>query len=437
LAFYTAQQGEIVFGKPITEMHMEQGKEVQYFEHVRLERDPHYSDRVVVSTLGKMLTLQRSDEPPFMRHSAAPAAASTYFSSTGHNLSYAFRQFWEAYGGHPIFGSPISEPFLAYNETDQQTYTVQYFERVRLEYRLKHPGAPAQVRVGALGREYAMHTLDAALLQPARAVQVLGTSTIHFAPLPGDLQNISLAARQFNGLKIAPGEHVSYLETVGELSVETGYVAGSGIVNGGMNEVIAGGICYLSTAIFQAVMEAGLAVQERHAHTVLLPDLSDTPGLDSAVYTSDGKGLNRTGPYDLDLLWSNDMPDPIVLTTEVLTSGKLTVDLWGYNDGRTTTMSEPIIAQQSGPGSIWQADHSLPPCTVRRVMQGVPGMSVTIERKVVDATDQVVHEDRFFSFYSPFKDVYVYGPGVTPIYDGRETPDVAAREACEQASQSH
>jgi hypothetical protein len=60
-------------------------------------------------------------------------------------------------------------------------------------------------------------------------------------------------------------------------------------------------------------------------------------------------------------------------------------------------------------------------------------MSTTIEREVLDAKGDILHQDQFFSFYSPFKDVFIYGPGITPIYDGRETPDVAAREACTQA----
>jgi hypothetical protein len=432
LAFYTAHNGEVIFGKPITEIHQEQGLEVQYFEHVRLEKDKRYPNRVLVSTLGEMLARERSNESPFKHHPAAPAEVSTYFSSTGHNLSYAFRQFWEEYGAHPIFGSPVSEAFLTYDE-DGVAYTVQYFERVRLEYRLKHPGGQATVQVGALGHEYAQQYVDQALLEPARPIEILGESTITFAPLPGDMQNISLAARQFDGLKIAPGEHVSYLETVGELSTETGYVAGSGIVNGGTGEVLAGGICYLSTALFQAVLQAGLAVQERHSHTVLLPDLSDTPGMDSAVYTSDGKGLNRNGLYDLDLRWSNDMPDPLIITTKVITNGTLKVQLWGYHDGRKSKLHEPIIDQLSGPGSIWRSDASLPPCTVKQIIRGVPGMSTTIEREVLDAKGDILHQDQFFSFYSPFKDVFIYGPGITPIYDGRETPDVAAREACTQA----
>jgi Bacterial capsule synthesis protein PGA_cap len=68
-----------------------------------------------------------------------------------------FRRFFEAYGGLPIFGYPISGLLSETDKATGQTRTVQYFERARLEL---VAGAPAdaplleQVQLGALGREY-------------------------------------------------------------------------------------------------------------------------------------------------------------------------------------------------------------------------------------------------------------------------------------------
>lgn len=434
LEFYDQHQGAIVFGLPITDVLNERGVLVQYFEYARLEIRPEHPNQVVIAPLGTLLSKDRQHEPAFARHEPGPAEVSAYFPSTGHNLSYQFHHFWHTYGGHRIFGLPISEPFLAYNETEHRSYTIQYFERARLEYHLEHPGASPIIRAGLLGRDDIATTYEqqgADLLQPAREIAVLGSSHVHFAPLPGDMQNISLAARQFASLKVAPGEQVSYLETVGELSSETGYVPGSGIVNGTEGQVIAGGICYLSTALFRAVLHAGLDILERHPHTVLLPDLGDAPGMDSAVFTADGKGLNRNGLYDLDLRWRNDMDEPIIITTDVITTGDLFVSLWGYSDGRTTTLSEPIVEYSSQPGVLWRYDSRLPACGVRKVVTGSPGMRTVIEREVRDSSGTVIHDDRLVSHYTSFKDVVLYGPGITPIQDGSVEPAQTARKNCE------
>ncbi len=82
----------------------------------------------------------------------APGAVPTdrlYFAETQHTLGGAFRVYWEAHGGLPIFGYPISEEFVELNENGE-AYTVQYFQRHRFEY---HPGQapPYDVQLSRLG----------------------------------------------------------------------------------------------------------------------------------------------------------------------------------------------------------------------------------------------------------------------------------------------
>jgi thermitase len=81
-------------------------------------------------------------EPP-------PADGARYFPETGHSLRGAFRGFWEAHGGLPIFGFPISAEFNERGE-DGREYLVQYFERHRFEYHPENP-APYNVLLSRLG----------------------------------------------------------------------------------------------------------------------------------------------------------------------------------------------------------------------------------------------------------------------------------------------
>src|SRR5947209_6146860 len=73
---------------------------------------------------------------------APPPAPARYCTETGHTLSGAFAAYWDAHGGLFLHGYPLTEPFPEVNPTDGQTYTVQYFERSRLELHPENAGSP-------------------------------------------------------------------------------------------------------------------------------------------------------------------------------------------------------------------------------------------------------------------------------------------------------
>jgi hypothetical protein len=80
---------------------------------------------------------------------APPGDGATYFPQTSHTLRGTFLAYWGANGGLPIFGYPTSEEFVERGE-DGRDYTVQYFERHRLEL---HPEnrPPYNVLLSRLG----------------------------------------------------------------------------------------------------------------------------------------------------------------------------------------------------------------------------------------------------------------------------------------------
>jgi subtilisin family serine protease len=80
------------------------------------------------------------------------SAGRRYFPAAGHTLSRPFLDYWEAHGGLPIFGYPISEPFVETTE-DGRALVVQYFERNRFEYHPEYAGTPHAVLLSLLGRE--------------------------------------------------------------------------------------------------------------------------------------------------------------------------------------------------------------------------------------------------------------------------------------------
>jgi polysaccharide biosynthesis protein PslG len=92
-------------------------------------------------------------ETPAAQPTATPISGDRYFQETGFNVPPVFVKYWDAHGGLPIFGFPISEARNERNLADGKQYLVQYFERNRFEYHPELEGTPHEVLLGLLGVE--------------------------------------------------------------------------------------------------------------------------------------------------------------------------------------------------------------------------------------------------------------------------------------------
>ncbi len=150
--FWDSKGGLPLFGYPISEVFIEDGRPAQYFERARLEWHANLGI-VQAGHLGRWAAERSQGNPAFNPRSEAAYPSQIYFPESRHTLGGLFRQYWENNGGLAVFGYPLSEEFLEVNQQNGKTYTVQYFERTRFEY---HPELPAkyQVSLGHLGRQY-------------------------------------------------------------------------------------------------------------------------------------------------------------------------------------------------------------------------------------------------------------------------------------------
>ena len=88
---------------------------------------------------------------------ALPSAAqpsSRTFPETGKTVQGTFLTYWQQHGGLAQQGYPISDQMQEQSATDGKTYTVQYFERARMESHPEYAGSPEEVLLGLLGTEY-------------------------------------------------------------------------------------------------------------------------------------------------------------------------------------------------------------------------------------------------------------------------------------------
>lgn len=80
-------------------------------------------------------------------------------------------------------------------------------------------------------------------------------------------QNIKLALAALDGTVIAPGEEFSFNTATGERTPDKGYQEAGAYVNGQLVQETGGGVCQVSTSIFNAAVRADLTVVERNCHS--------------------------------------------------------------------------------------------------------------------------------------------------------------------------
>lgn len=80
--------------------------------------------------------------------------------------------------------------------------------------------------------------------------------------------NFRQAAQQVNAVTLQPGRVFSFWKTVGNPTANKGYKTGRNLVNGQVSETYGGGLCQLSGILYHTSLLAGLAIVERHNHSV-------------------------------------------------------------------------------------------------------------------------------------------------------------------------
>ncbi len=193
--------------------------------------------------------------------------------------------------------------------------------------------------------------------------------------------NISIGSSQFDGAVILPGETFSFWELLGPVSVERGYAYAGAIINNRSDEnVIGGGLCQVSTTMFNAIAKLGYEILERHAHGYLIDRYP--LGLDAAVFDP-----------GVDLRWKNDTNAPVFLWSWNAPTS-VTFDVWSVPTGRTVTFSDAVQRNFVDVPADQPADVAFPPGVK------VAGRDVIRVRTVYE-NGKVLHQDTLFSHYAP------------------------------------
>ena len=150
--------------------------------------------------------------------------------------------------------------------------------------------------------------------------------------------NIRKALSRFNGYVVQPGETVSFNQVVGKRTPENGFKPAPEFAGTVVQEGIGGGVCQASTTLYDALLRAGMTVETRFQHTMLVSYIP--PSLDATV--------SDTGK---DLVFTNDRDSAIYIFTTV-DSEKARVDIYGKPTQYKIVLESEIIQDNIQPTSV-------------------------------------------------------------------------------------
>jgi vancomycin resistance protein YoaR len=199
------------------------------------------------------------------------------------------------------------------------------------------------------------------------------------------IHNVQLVARLVDRKLIAPGSTFSFNQTTGARTADKGFLEAPVIINGELQTGLGGGVCQVSTTVFNAAYEAGLKITSRTNHALYI---SHYP-----------QGRDATVNYpDVDLQFVNDTDHWLLLRTFV-GSSSLVVDLYGGPlHRRVESETRPLVTTGGAPVKRIP-DASLYVGVNVVDESGSPSSSTSVRRKVYSSSGALLYDNTWYSSY--------------------------------------
>jgi vancomycin resistance protein YoaR len=235
----------------------------------------------------------------------------------------------------------------------------------------------------------------------------------------GRTQNLRLASNKINGFVLMPMEIFSFNEVVGPRTKESGYKDAPVILKGEVVPGLGGGVCQVSSTLYNAILLNNLEVVERYNHT--LP----------SSYVA--KGMDATVSYGvLDFKFKNTMNTPIYIESYMI-SNRLIVKIYGRKIDnkkvRVITEQNQVVKR---PLEI-KYDDNLLEGQEKIEQKGRDGYKVTTYRLIYENGKLLGKQKISKDYYKPQKQIIIKGTKKLPISDtsnieGAPTEEVQVEE---------
>ena len=193
-------------------------------------------------------------------------------------------------------------------------------------------------------------TYTTAELQAKKPTKLLGSYHTNYTATSDKTQarvnNLTIASRGVSGTFLAPGEVFSMNDTVSGLNYEEGHV----IVENATASALGGGLCQVTSTLYNAALYAGLDIVERNPHATQLPYIR--PGRDATVWFGD-----QYGNGELDMKFKNTTKGYILLEEYVGNDDYIYANIYGVpDDVKVQVSSEPVYTNYDS--SLWTTHYT-------------------------------------------------------------------------------
>ena len=215
------------------------------------------------------------------------------------------------------------------------------------------------------------------------------------------VHNISVGAKKFENILVAPGSQFSFLDILGPVTKATGYLPELVIKKGGAETIkeYGGGLCQVSSTVYRAALSGGFKIDKRRNHSYFVTYYTPV-GLDATIYD----------PIQ-DFIFTNDTEHHILIQNLVDTENNiLTFRIWGTPDGREVRLDGPYSYAYTGmPQPEYILSDNLPAGEIKLEKNGHVGFQVDWYRYIKMPGETEETKEQFHSHYKAIPPVYSRG----------------------------
>lgn len=212
------------------------------------------------------------------------------------------------------------------------------------------------------------------------------------------IQNLKTGVAKLSDVVLMPGEVLSVEELTKPYTEENGYVLGGSYEGGRVVETYGGGLCQVSTTLYNAVIYSELEIVERYPHSMLVDYV--TPSRDAAV----AEGY-------IDFKFKNNYDTPIYITGGIDESNELYFKIYGKDTreaGRTVEFESEVISTEE-PGVTYEENSEAPIGSIQVVSSPHVGTDAILWKIVYQNGEEVSREMFNSSSYQKTDTIYEVG----------------------------
>ncbi len=279
-------------------------------------------------------------------------------------------------------------------EAEQPGYTLDRYQMaLDIAGALENGGGNVEMKVDTVAPAVTMANVQGQYGMIASAITNASSSSSN------RLTNIKVALSSINGICLKPGESFGFNDVVGKRTEARGYKVATAYSGGTVTEEVGGGICQVSTTLFNAAVKADMKIKERHPHSLTVSYVD--VGKDAAVDWG-----------NKDLKFTNSSSDNIYIVCYLNSEKRVVVEIYGKKlaNGMSITL-EGKKTESIAYETQYELNFSMTPGTSNVKQKGKDGTRAVAYKFWWDANGNEIKREQFCkSAYRATPEIIEYCP---------------------------